>query len=113
MPYASVGRSLVLVLAMLAPSFFLNIIAVAAQQATLPVDELVAKLSEAKTDAERAALLDTNKEFVTAELTAKLRAQGTLFLSQRQWPQATNTYLAMKEAATRLGDKAAVGGSLR
>jgi tetratricopeptide (TPR) repeat protein len=113
MPYASVGRSLVFALALLAPCFLINTSAVASQQTLAPVDELVAKLSEAKTDAERGALLDTGKEFVTAELTTKLKAQGNLFLNQRQWLQATNTFLAMKEAATRLSDKEAMGASLR
>ena len=72
MPYATLCRALVLVLAMLAPAFFLTTKAVAAQQIAQPVDELVAKLSAAKTDAERASLLDAGKEFVTPELTAKV-----------------------------------------
>jgi CHAT domain-containing protein/tetratricopeptide (TPR) repeat protein len=110
MPYATVCRAIVLVLTLLAPSFNT---AIAAQQTLLPVDELVAKLSEAKTDGERAALLDASKELVTAELTAKLRAQGNLFLSQRQWLQATNSFLAMQAAAMRLSDKETIAMSLR
>jgi CHAT domain-containing protein/tetratricopeptide (TPR) repeat protein len=84
-----------------------------AQQTQPPIDELVAKLSEAKAEAERAALLDDNKELVTTELTAKLLARGNLFINQRQWSQATNAFLAMQEAATRLGDKNLVSTSLR
>jgi tetratricopeptide (TPR) repeat protein len=110
MPYATVCRAIVLVLTLLAPSFNT---AIAAQQTLLPVDELVAKLSEAKTDGERAALLDASKELVTAELTAKLRVQGNLFLSQRQWLQATNSFLAMQAAAMRLSDKETIAMSLR
>jgi CHAT domain-containing protein/tetratricopeptide (TPR) repeat protein len=113
MPYATVCRSLVLVLTLNAPSFFISTGKVAAQQTTPPVDELIAKLSEAKTEGERAALLDVNKELVTAELTKKLLAQGNLFINQRQWLQATNAFLAMKEAATRLGDKEGIGASIR
>jgi tetratricopeptide (TPR) repeat protein len=110
MPYATVCRAIVLVLTLLAPSFNT---AIAAQQTLLPVDELVAKLSEAKTDGERAALLDASRKLVTAELTTKLRTQGNLFLSQRQWLQATNSFLAMQAAAMRLSDKETIAMSLR
>lgn len=113
MACATVGRSLVLILALLAQSSITNTSAVAWPQAGQPIDELVAKLSEARTDAERAALLDAGKELVTAELTTKLKAQGNLFLSQRQWLQANNIFLAMKEVATRLSDKDTLGASLR
>lgn len=113
MAYSTAGRSLVLILALLAPSFFINTSAVASQQAAQPIEELVVKLSEAKTDAERAALLDASKELVTTDLITKLKAKGNLFLSQRQWLQATNIFLAMKEVATRLSDKDAIGASLR
>jgi CHAT domain-containing protein/ATP/maltotriose-dependent transcriptional regulator MalT len=114
MPHVSVWRWLVLTLSLLAPSFgFINTNVLAVQQAAQPLDELASKLSEAKTEAERTALLDASKELGTPELVAKLRTQGNLFIGQRQWLQATNTFLAMKEVATRLGDKAGIGGSLR
>jgi len=114
MPLSLVCRLFVFILALHAPSFgFINTSLIAAEQTGKPVDELAAKLSEAITEAERTVLLDTNKELVTAELTAKLRAQGSLFVGRRQWPQATNTFLAMKETTTRLGDKEGVGGSIR
>jgi CHAT domain-containing protein/lipopolysaccharide biosynthesis regulator YciM len=116
MSYATVYRSLLLIPALLASSFsfaFINTSAVASQQTLLPIDELVAKLSEAKTDGERTALLDASRELVTAELTAKLRAQGNLLFSQRKWLQATNAFLANKEVATRLNDKELLAASLR
>jgi CHAT domain-containing protein/Tfp pilus assembly protein PilF len=118
MAYARASRSLVLILALLAPSFgFINTNSLAAQQAAAPaaqpIDDLVAKLSEAKTDAERAALFDASQELITPELAARLLAKGNLFLNQRQWPQATNAFMAMKEAAMRLGDKNLMATAIR
>ena len=116
MPYATVYCVFTLILVLVVQPFgfaSVNTEGKTSQQAAQRVDELVVKLSEVKTDAERAALLDASKELVTAELTTKLRAQANLFLSQRKWLQASNTFLAMKEAATRLSDKDAIATSVR
>lgn len=113
---ATICRSFVLTLTLIAqPLGFAPVKAsrIAAQEAGRPVDKLVAKLSETKTDADRAALLDANKELVTAELVGKLRAQGDLFNSQRRWQSAASTFLALKDVATRLKDDITIAASLR
>jgi tetratricopeptide (TPR) repeat protein len=113
MPHSPSCRSFVLILALLLSASGSPKKTPAWPQTSQPIDELVSKLSAVKTDAKRATLLNSSKELVTPELATKLLAQGNLFLNQRQWLQATNAFSAMKETATRLGDKNQVSTAIR
>lgn len=115
MPTANIRCSLFLAVLLAGQPFGLAMAGTnrVASQAAQSVEELLAKLAEARTEAERAALLDANKELLNADLTAKLRETGNRFLLQRKWQQAANIFLAMKDAATRLNDRVAIATSFR
>ncbi|MEO7969984.1 MAG: CHAT domain-containing tetratricopeptide repeat protein [bacterium] len=71
-----------------------------------PEEELAAALTTAKSESERASLLDARKELLTPKLVQALIAQGNKFAPQGKFPQALEVYrLALKIAKT-INDRA-------
>jgi CHAT domain-containing protein/Tfp pilus assembly protein PilF len=68
-------------------------------------EELAAALVEAKTEAERKALLKTDKEFLTVALVQALLTQGRRLFIQSEYPQALTIYQLAGELADQLDDK--------
>src|SRR5262245_36954297 len=67
-------------------------------------DELDAKLLAAKNEEERAALLESHKELLTAQLGDKLANQGKTFTDQNNYPTALAAYQLARTIAERVGD---------
>ena len=76
------------------------------------IETFAAALLEAKSEAECAALLQTEKQFVTFELRQVLYTRADKLYDQKQWQQALNAYQAARLVALRINDKAGLGASL-
>jgi CHAT domain-containing protein/tetratricopeptide (TPR) repeat protein len=75
-------------------------------------EDLAERLNEARTDEERAALLATETELLTPELTKALIALGEKQRGQGNYKQAMATFRYAYDLAQRLGDKAGTASSL-
>lgn len=70
-----------------------------------PIENLAGQLANAKTDEERAALLDTNKQLLTINLRKALIQKGNVLLTQGQYAKAFDVYGIAKRVAEQIGDK--------
>lgn len=68
-------------------------------------EDLATSLAEAKTDAERNALLEANKDLATTDLVRALLLRGGHLYLQGKHPEALTVYMFAGEIADRLGDK--------
>jgi CHAT domain-containing protein len=75
-------------------------------------DELAADLLAAKSEAERAALLDGNKELVSLDLIAALDTPGDRLVLRGDYAAAVRHYELGMEVARRLGDREAEAAML-
>src|SRR5436190_12607462 len=76
------------------------------------IETFATALLEAKSEADRIALLESEKRWVTLELRQALSAQADKLYNQKQWQQALNAYQTTQLVASRINDKAGLGGSL-
>jgi len=76
------------------------------------IEELAAALIAAKTDAERAALLDSRKELVTPELRKSLIAHGDRFSEQRNLQKAFIAFTSARDVARRINDRDGLASAL-
>jgi CHAT domain-containing protein/Flp pilus assembly protein TadD len=72
-------------------------------------ENLAAALLAAKSPTERAALLQSQKEFVTIELRQALLAQGDKASNQRNWQQALDAYEIARTVAAQINDQEGLG----
>ncbi len=70
-----------------------------------PVDEFAAQLAVAKSDQERAALIEPKKELVTIRLRRILIQKGNVLLTAGQHAKALDAYVAAKQVAEQIDDK--------
>lgn len=75
-----------------------------ARNQSVSIDELAAALIAAKTESERAALLEARKEPLTVELRKALLAEGDRFFEQRNLQKAFIAFTLARDIASRIND---------
>jgi CHAT domain-containing protein/Tfp pilus assembly protein PilF len=108
MPHQRVCLSCASILLLL----FLSLAFAQTQSNFQSLETFAAALLETKSEAERIALLETEKRFLIPELRQALLTHGDKFYNQKEWPQALNAYQIAHIVASQINDKAGAGLSL-
>lgn len=82
------------------------------QNSSQSIESFASALLEAKSATERAALLETEKRFLTPELRKLVITQGDKFYNQKDWQKALNAYQVGQAVASQINDKPGLGTSL-
>lgn len=86
----------------------LSLTAICRPQEKNPAAELAARMVEAKTEGERAALLAEKKELQTPEFVLALVAQGPRLAAQKKFQEAEAIYQLARKVAEGINDRAGV-----
>jgi CHAT domain-containing protein/Tfp pilus assembly protein PilF len=92
--------------------FILSPAAARRQGHSQSIESFAAALLEAKSATERAALLETEKPFLTLELRQIVLAQGDKLYNQKDWQKALHAYQVGQAVASHISDKPGLGSSL-
>ncbi|HJQ70693.1 MAG TPA: CHAT domain-containing tetratricopeptide repeat protein [Blastocatellia bacterium] len=76
------------------------------------IEDLALALVEAKTDSDRAALLEKESSLITIDLRQEMLEEATAFFVRQQHAEALNAYALAKVVAERANDKEGVAASL-